>query len=233
MVRWQLLSRLDSTQTQAVFDRMYALYEASFPDDSEREPRDVWEAALDGQAKCYRLEFFVALDGEQVAGGVAFEYYPDSRCGLVTFVFVDPSRRREGLATELLSRVEARLKETSGGALRYVFAEAEDPERAAALGVATAIDPAVRLSILSRLGARAVDVTYVQPALAPGKRPAHHLRLLVIFPRHALAVSRSDLRAFLIPFYGSLIPDPAEAAALADEVVASSEADPIPLLPLV
>jgi GNAT superfamily N-acetyltransferase len=232
MVRWQLLSRLDTPDARAIFDRMYALYEQSFPDDSERETREVWEGALDGRGLGYQLEFFVAMDEAEVAGGVAFEYYPASRCGLVTFVFVDPSHRRQGLAARLLARVEVRLTEISRETLRYVFAEAEDPGRAGALGIATAIDPALRLRILSRLGARAVNVTYVQPALGPGKPPAHHLRLLVLLPRDATAVSRADLRSFLIPFYASLIEDPAEVDALVDRVLASSDVDPIPLLPL-
>lgn len=219
MLELRLLNRLETPFERALFDRMCELYEASFPEDSEREPRSVWEDALQNDALNYRLEFVVAHEGERVVGGVVFEYYPASRCGLVTFVFVDARTRKRGLARSLMERAEARLLERSAGTIRVIFAEAEDPERVKALGIRTAIDPAIRLAILDRLGARRVRVPYIQPPLGPGKQPARHLYLLVLWPRDLEALPSDLLAEFLLDFYGSLIDDDSEKRQLVCDVI--------------
>ena len=230
-LRWHLLSNLDTLEARDLFDRTYALYESSFPEPLEREPKDVWAQALTGGQHSYRLEFFIVCDRTTVAGGAAFEYYPLCRCGFVTFVFIHPAFRGRHLARALLARVEARLVETSGRELRYVFAEVADPMRVATLGLSSAIDPQTRVKILGRLGAQAVPVPYVQPALTPGGQPAEHLRLLVLYPKNATTVPRHIVADFLTEMYRSLISDAAEVRALVDRVVEECP-DDVMLLPL-
>lgn len=233
MPEWKLLSKLDSAEDRAIFDRMYALYEASFPEDSERESRETWEDALSARSVPYQLEFCVALEGAAVAGAAAFEYYPRSVCGLVTFLFVAAAHRSQGIARELVGRLERRLLEISEARLRAIFAEAEDPERAREDGVKTVLDPALRLRILSRLGARRVAIPYIQPSLGPGKDPAMHLQLLLLRPRSVAQIPREQLEAFLREFYGVLLPDEHTAAELVSRVLrqAPNELIPVTTLP--
>lgn len=187
------------------FDGLFRLYEASFPDASETESREKWEALLAGtRDDGYTLAFALARDGEGVAGGIAYEYYPQSACGLLTYVFVAPRARRHGVARELIRRALEALEQTAGGSLRCVFAEAENPEEAAQQGIRSAIDPHERLEALARLGARRVDVPYVQPALEKGQPPALHLYLLLFHPPAATRLERGVLEAFLREFYASL-----------------------------
>lgn len=205
MLTWRLLNRLSSQEDCRVFEAMYDLYVSAFPEDSERESKETWEQALAlGDDGPYRLEFVVCEAGKNVAGGVALEYYPKSACGLLTFLFVSEAHRQKGVARALVERACARLDEASRGRLRYIFAEAEDPVRVQSFGIKTSMDPVLRLRALSRLGARAVQIDYVQPALGPEKRPAEHLILLLLAPARAERVDRPILRAFLLEFYGSL-----------------------------
>ena len=63
----------------------------------QREPREVWEAGLVAPAACRR---FITLAGAglddaataRIDGGVTCEWYPRSRCGLLTYLVVAPGR---------------------------------------------------------------------------------------------------------------------------------------------
>lgn len=108
------------------------------------EPLAAWQRALRGDAP-YSLRVQVALEGDEFAGGICFERYPRSGCGLVTYLVVAPGARRRGLGKGLLDGALAQLADA-----RAVFGETEDPSR------------------FLRWGARIVDVPYVQPSLGPG-----------------------------------------------------------------
>lgn len=222
MLELRLLNRLDTPLERTLFEEMYALYERSFLDDSEREPKRVWVEALGEDQRNYRLEFVLAHENERVAGAVAFEYYPDSRCGLITFVFVDPLHRRRGLARSLLKEAEKRLLEASQGGTRFIFAEAEDPARVEKMQIRSSIDPSVRLAILHRLGARIIPIPYVQPPLAPGKRPGEHLFLLLLWPRNSPEIPRAALEEFLLDFYSALLEKPSAVQELVEAVLAGA-----------
>jgi hypothetical protein len=233
MLSWRLLNSVRTPEDVRVFEAMYELYEASFPEDSERESKDLWKEVLNGNKHHgYRLEFIVAEHGSEVAGAIAYEYYPASRCGLLTFVFVGSAYRQGGIARELTGRAHARLTSVSGGKLRFLFAEAEDPVRVASGGIRTSIDPELRLRILSRLGARVVNIQYVQPALGPGKRAAEHLMLLLLAPQDVETLQRQALEEFLREFYASLYVEEKEMDTLLGKAFAEIPGDVVRLTPL-
>lgn len=86
---------------RARFDRLMAgfvpIYDAAFPIASEREDPAEWPARMSDARPANEpwmdLVVLVAGDGEAVLGGVAFEYYPQSRCGLLTYIAIDPAAR--------------------------------------------------------------------------------------------------------------------------------------------
>jgi GNAT superfamily N-acetyltransferase len=127
----------------------------------QHEPLATWQRALRGD-DAYRLTVRLAVDGDELAGGIAFELYPRSRCGLVTYMVVAPPARRTGLGKRMQREAAAQL--FGDGALA-VFGEINDPRT-------TTIEHAdaawARLERNQRWGARVVDARYIQPALGPG-----------------------------------------------------------------
>jgi GNAT superfamily N-acetyltransferase len=130
---------------------------------TQREPIDAWHAALAGE-RGYALTIRVALEGSEIRGGIAYELYPRSRCGLVTYMVVAPSARRSGLGRELQMAATRELRDR--GALA-VFGEVNDP-RSSHDGE-SADEAWTRLERNQRWGARVVDVRYVQPDLGHGR----------------------------------------------------------------
>ncbi|HET6568725.1 MAG TPA: GNAT family N-acetyltransferase [Rhodothermales bacterium] len=229
---WELLSRVQTPGERDVFEAMYDLYEASFPEDSERESKEKWERVLRAaEQQTYVLEFMVARMGSEVVGGAAYEYYPMSECGLLTFLFVRSAYRGRGIARGLVARVHRRL--TSEKPLRILFAEVEDPVLVEANGIETSIDPHLRLRILAQLGAKAVDIHYVQPALEPHKKPAEHLMLLAMVHETMNTIDRRTLEAFLNEFYASLGVETDAASVLLEHAFANTTGERVSLAPLV
>lgn len=193
------------------------LYRRAFTDPAEREDPAQWPPRMYGDlpAPQPRMHLLVAVDepGRNLLGGIAFEYYRDSCCGLLTYLVVAPNWRRRGLARQLVQGALARLQreaQAHGASLRGVFAEAEDPDRIGPDG--NALAPGERLAALARLGARRIDVPYVQPALEGGAGPCRHLFLMVFHPPCG-AVPGPVVHGFLHEFYRALgIADPASDA---------------------
>ncbi|MFA7387710.1 MAG: GNAT family N-acetyltransferase [Thiohalobacteraceae bacterium] len=190
-----------------------AIYKASFPDPSEREDPAQWPERLRRSfpSPQPRTHLLIAFDTAQtppaVRAGIVFEYYPASRCGLLTYLAVEPGWRRRGLARRLVNAALEILKrdaEDQGKALRAVFAEAEDPAKVPTGG--TAMAPQARLTALTRLGALWIDIPYVQPALQGGSGPCRHLLLLSFYHdgRQPDRIAGAVIREFLHEFYRAL-----------------------------
>lgn len=142
---------------------------------AQREPLDVWQRALRGELP-YRQTIRLALDGDRIAGGIAYELYPESRCGLVTYNVVAPFARRGGLGQQLLGDAVAELMAAGAPA---VFGEVDDPR----LRTGEAADVAwARLLRNQRWGARVLGppARYVQPSLGPGLERDRGLVLIAL-----------------------------------------------------
>lgn len=126
---------------------------------AQHEPLAVWQRARRGELP-YTLWIRIALDGDALAGGIAFERYPASGCGLLTYLVVAPGARGRGVGRRLVDDALATLAGAPA-----VFGEVNDPrtQRREPADVARG-----RLAMFERWGARVVPVRYVQPALAPG-----------------------------------------------------------------
>jgi GNAT superfamily N-acetyltransferase len=156
---------------------------------AQREPLEAWRRALAGDAP-YRLT--IDVDPE-LRGGIAYELYPRSMCGLVTYMVVAPGARNQGLGRRWLDTAVATLR--AAGA-RAVFGEVSGAER---------------IARFQRWGAKVVDARYIQPALGDGLERDRELVLI------ALAEQRTELpgalvRAFVEELYAATeggAPDPA------------------------
>ena len=191
-----------------------ALYLNTFTDPSEREDPAQWSERLRHSypSPQPRTHLVVALQADGVAassvlGGIVFEYYPASRCGLLTYLVVDRAQRRRGLARRLISTAIGILNhdaQQQSSTLRGVFAEAEDPAKVSAEDAA--MSPRERVTALMRLGARWIDIPYVQPALDGGSGRCRHL-LLLAFDHDGTqpeGIQGSVVKGFLYEFYQAL-----------------------------
>ena len=191
-----------------------AIYQASFPDPSEREDPAQWSERLHRTfpSPQPRTHLLIALDTQAqttpaVRGGIVFEYYPASRCGLLTYLAVKPVGRRRGLGRRLVKAATELLKqdaEDQESALRAVFAEAEDPAKVPARGAA--MPPHTRMTALTRMGALWIDIPYVQPRLQGGSGPCRHLLLLAFYHDGTQPdrIAGAVVREFLHEFYRAL-----------------------------
>ncbi|MBA2543815.1 MAG: GNAT family N-acetyltransferase [Deltaproteobacteria bacterium] len=169
----------------------YGLYWDAFS--AQHEPLASWHAALRGRA-AYELHIDLALDGEAIAGGIVYERYPRTGCGLVTYMTVATAHRRHGLGERLLKAAATSLYERGAP---FVLGEVNDPERATHEHAAEA---SARLRRFQRWDARVIDVRYVQPALGEDLVRDRDLVLLVL-PPVPPTISGITLRAFLDEFY--------------------------------
>ncbi len=193
---------------------------------SQHEPLDVWTWALWSGEAPYTLTVRVALDDETILGGIAYEFYPRSACGLVTYIVVSAQARRAGLGKRMLAEATQALR---GRGARAVFGEVNDPR------IARADEPTEqawrRLERNQRWGAHVVETRYVQPSLAPGLARDRGLLLICLdrLDGSGDTLAGTIVRAFLAEFYEVTerrAPD-VELHAILDEIP-----DTVPLVQL-
>ena len=136
---------------------------------AQHEPLDVWHRARRGELP-YALWVRLAFDGTGIAGGICFERYPVTRCGLLTYMVVAPRARGQGLGRALVDDALRVLSDAPA-----VYGEVNDPATQTREPAAVAVQ---RLAMFERWGATPVEMHYVQPALADSLAPDTTLRLL-------------------------------------------------------
>jgi GNAT superfamily N-acetyltransferase len=192
----------------------------------QQEPVAVWKRALWGGTSPYELTIRIAGRAlrdrarREIMGGIAFERYPRSGAGLVTYMVIAPAARRQGLGKRLQRDAAATLFAAGAPA---VFGEVNDPRRAG-----DGVDEPLgamwrRLERNQAWGARVVDVRYVQPALAPGLARDHGLCLIALAGPQALPPTMSGeiVRDFVSELYAVTegnAPDHALLAAIPERV---------------
>jgi GNAT superfamily N-acetyltransferase len=145
---------------------------------AHREPFESWLAP-----RGYTFHARVALDGQEIAGGITYEHYPESNCGLVTYMVVAPGARERGLGRTLLTTAAQELY-SAGTALVFGEVHRDAPER---------------LARFIRWGARVIDIPYVQPSLGPGLARDPGLCLIVLPP--VPTVDARVVNAFIAELY--------------------------------
>ena len=196
---------ITSHDDEALLDEFHTgIYWDAFAD--QQEPVAIWKRALWGGASPYELTIRIAGRAlrdrarRELAGGIAFERYPRSGCGLITYMVIAPPARRHGLGRRL-QREAARSLFAAGAPA--VFGEVNDPRR-----IGEGVDEPVhemwrRLERNQTWGARVVDVRYVQPALAPGLERDRGLCLIALAGEQPLppAMPGAIVRDFVHELY--------------------------------
>lgn len=176
----------------------FTLYEdpSNFPDPDEREePHFIEERILEqsDDPHTHLMAFNTIEDGvRNFAAGCVVEFYPDSACVLITYVFVRKEYRglRIGQGKkrigEIILKDEAGLKGllrhfevTYGKKPRAVLFESNNPFET--LEENDSMPPSKRLKFFKSIGAKRIRFNYVQPPLGDDKDLVTNLYLLA-FP---------------------------------------------------
>ena len=182
------------------------IYIEAFPTPSEREDETTWLPWLDRDdpppQPWFDLSLALAPESDSVLGAPVYEYYRGRNARLSTYLLVRRERRGRGIGRTLAEHMHTRMRamaRASGADAPICYAEAQDPDLLDAEHRASARE---RLAIYARLGARRLDIPYVQPALAPGKVPARHLTLLAFGVPEVLGAA--PVLRFLAEYYRAL-----------------------------
>ena len=199
-----VLRTLASAAEQPLLARFYdEVYLPAFA--HQREPREVWDAQLIAPTPTLHREIVLAGEGlDDVAtarldGGAIGEWYPRSRCALLTYLVVAPGARAQGLGRALLTAVRQALAAHArrrGAEVAAVLGELSDP--------AGSPEAAARLARFRRWGARTIAHRYIQPSLGPGLARDRDLRLIAFFDGAPPAcLPGAPLRAFVRELYAA------------------------------
>jgi GNAT superfamily N-acetyltransferase len=184
-IQFHFITDVATPQAQALFDRVFALYETQFPA-NERHTRDALLLTL----RADRGAVWVAAtdDTGQVLGGAgAFvsEGAGDiGRLVTIAYLFVSPAARGKRLG----ARIESALVDHVGASSLLLVCDIEDPGRMLESGMTRAeydesvriagITPFQRLSFWrDHLGYRATDFLYVLKVNRPDVEPTTILKL--------------------------------------------------------
>ncbi|GAB4009230.1 hypothetical protein GCM10028808_17170 [Spirosoma migulaei] len=183
-----------------LIDDFFALYEdpSNFPDPDElEEPVFIKERIQEGSndPHTHLMAYLLVSPAgvKQFVAGCIVEFYPDSACGLVTYLFVDQAFRGVKIGSDQAKVAESLIQSEQGltGLVKFftkqygqqvkaVLFESNNPFDT--LPEQDSMPPAKRLKFFDRMGARRIDFNYIQPPLGDDKGIVTNLYLLS-FPK--------------------------------------------------
>ncbi len=194
----------------ALLEAFDVLYTNGFPDPDERESFEGILQRVASAEAVPRTAIVLHLDPatDKLLGGVVADWYGEIGAIHLIYLIVDERVRRGGIARLLIDEgvkmIVAHLKKVEKVKVKNLFFESNNPLKTEVDN----FDPQTRLRIFTRLGARMVPVTYVQPPLEEGMGEVDNLLLLSFCQFNATggSVPAEDIKAFLKTFYCALNP---------------------------
>jgi hypothetical protein len=185
----------------------------NFPLDEERDDLEDWLMYLDPSRMEELSDDSPTMDvliltltnkdttTTSILGGIAFEYYPLSRAGLLSYMVISTNYRRLGILGTLHPVFCHALQ-----ALHQVFTQTDTKISAILAETNTAdagdVPPEVarkRHEILFRLGYRLLAFPYVQPPLAPGDESFDDIMLLLFVGSEKEEANEEETKMPTIP----------------------------------
>jgi len=152
------------------------IYVPAFPMPEERESLEKIEEKLARPTSGVKRVILLAgkhLDDPEKAEiyGISIAYYySKTQAGLLAYNAIDPKYQQMGLGRLMVKgRIDGleELAKEGGQQLKCAVIEVNDPAKVTP--EQDSMDPAKRVAIFERWGAKKIPVTYVQPWLAPGE----------------------------------------------------------------
>lgn len=195
-------------KTLALLRRAYKeVFVPAFPIEDERESLERLETKLKDEQNPNKRLIIIAgrnltdpAKAEIYAISIAY-YYTEYKVGLLAYNAVDPKYRDYGLGRKMVDARIAALHEAAaeqGDQLRAAFLEVNDPEKVGRDD--SGMDPAKRVAIFQKWGAKRIPIDYVQPALGPGKSKFRD-EMLMAYPVNGKYPTPSAVGAFIDAVY--------------------------------
>ena len=178
---------LDGDDDGDLLDRFHReVLMTSFSAD-ELDHLDVMARGLRGEGEAQTLASVALGPGDALLGGVVGELYRSEHVLLLAYLAVRPELRGRGIGTALLEHVATQWYANPGVSL--AVGEVHDPRRWSETGGEDAVS---RLRFYERLGARVLDVPFVQPALDSRRARIEGFLLLAMYAGPEAVVSTGD-----------------------------------------
>jgi hypothetical protein len=203
-----IIDDIDDPVSAKLLKRAYnEVYLPAFPIAAERESLEQWCARLK------RGKDDIVICGENLSdpdkavikGICVGVYFSISDVGLLSYYAVSPTAQGQGIAKLMINRVKELMlerAESQGNMLKGVFIEVNDPAKIAANQ--DSFDPATRVSVSHKLGAKDIPVSYVQPPLQPGASKCDGLKLMAYaHPKTGKYPGPDAVRSFMEAIYMS------------------------------
>lgn len=177
------------------------IYVKNFPLDERDSIDDLMYRTLELKSKNHH-DILLAYQGDELAGGIVYDYFEDSNCGIFEYIVVDPKYRGMRVAKKLISKATAELcSYAKNNHLDAIFIEIEDPEKLKNLDAQAALDNYRRLQLWSNNKFYKVDIDYIQPALSENQNRLDNLMLAAnTLETNRNYIDGKKLASFLVDF---------------------------------
>lgn len=173
------------TTCQSQLDAFFMLYQHAgvFPHAEVREdPAIITQRILQHHATPETFILMIEhLTTRAIVGGCVLEFYPQSQCFLLTYIFTHPQYRGNGLGRAIFDD-ERGIRQIVGRAqlkARALFAEVTDPQKTSQQD--DSLSPSQRALFFASVGGRKVAIDYQSPPLNSLEQPLDYL-MLITFP---------------------------------------------------
>ncbi|MFC4777713.1 GNAT family N-acetyltransferase [Paenibacillus sp. GCM10023252] len=211
------------------FASLHKLLETIFPPE-EVLAYELWREPLQDSS----IHVYVAVLDEEVVGSTEYRYYSNLKVGMTDFTII--GKPSLGIGRFLLRGRERdleRLARESGTQSLGMFAEIYNPYMVAGehdFGGVTPMNPYVRREVLSHIGYKRLDLSYVHPSWDHEGQAVEGLDLCFLPADEELAsLPASLVQEFLQGYYTALPNKPAEWLQMMEGL---QSRDRIALLPL-
>ncbi len=210
------------------FAALHQLLETIFPP-AEVLAYELWREPLEDET----IHVYVAIDGDEVVGATEYRYYPDLRVAMTDFTII--GKPGLGVGRFLLRSRErdlAKLAEQSGTQSIGMFAEIYDPYRAEehGFGGVSPMNPIVRREVLSHIGYKRLQLSYVHPSWDHEGQAVTELDLgFLPADENQTAIDAALVAEFLETYYVALPNKPKEWLAMMEHIRSSTSIELLPL----
>ncbi|MED1916426.1 GNAT family N-acetyltransferase [Brevibacillus sp. DP1.3A] len=192
-----------------LFAKMHRLMQEVFPPEEVLE-YDLWKEPLEDPG----IRVFVAVHEGEVVGATEYRYYTDMNVAMTDFTIIG----REGLGVgRFLARERQKdllaLAVENGKELYGMFAEIYDPYRVEEhnFGGIKPMDPFVRREVLSHLGYKRTNFTYVHPSWQNDGEAVSGLDLGFMPTNEEQTTLEADLIVTFLKRYYAVLPQKPQA----------------------
>lgn len=210
------------------FRKLHNLMGEIFPSE-EVLAYELWKEPLEDPS----IRVFVAVDNDEVLGATEYRYYPDWNIAMTDFTIISKPGLSLGrfLAQNRLNDLQHLAKE-NGKELFGMFAEIYDPYKVDhhEFGGVKVMDPYVRREVLSHLGYKRIDFSYVHPSWENNGEAVTGLDLCFMPVDDNLEALPANLvKDFLTTYYSILSNKPEEWLEMIDRLGDKREVSLLPL----